>query len=80
MRRPDSLATSLLALARTLDGERPGWCSPTALATLRRGVELALDDARAVVAAEGVDGAPPVLGLGRRTIQRAREPGGPLAP
>lgn len=80
MRRPDSLATALLALARTLGEERPGWCAPEDLDALRAGAERVLAAARAVVAREGVDGAPAILGLGRRTIQRAREPGGPLAP
>lgn len=80
MRRPDSLATVALAAARVLDGERPQWLSVGAWEGLRAALAPVLDDARAVVAAEGVDGAPPVLGLGRRTIQRAREPGGPLAP
>lgn len=80
MRRPDSLATVALAAARVLDGERPQWLSVEAWEGLRGATRAVLDEARSVVSAEGVDGAPPVLGLGRRTIQRAREPGGPLAP
>ena len=80
MRPPDTAASAALTLARVLDGERPAWVSVEAWEGLRAALAPLLDDARAVVAVEGVRGAGAVLGVGTSTVVRARRDGGPLAP
>jgi hypothetical protein len=80
VRPAETPATVVLTLSRVLDGERPSWASREAWEGLRVALGPLLDDARAVVAAEGVRGAGAILGVGTSTVVRARRDGGPLAP
>lgn len=80
MRPAETAASVALTLSRVLDGERPAWASVEAWEGLRVALGPLLDDARAVVAAEGVRGAGAILGVGTSTVVRARRDGGPLAP
>ena len=79
MRPQESPASAALTLARVLDGERPAWASPAAWEGLRSALAPLLADARAVVAAEGVEDGAVRLGVSRATVIRARR-AGPLAP
>lgn len=78
MRPSETAASAALTLARVLDGERPAWASPAAWEGLRSALAPLLADARAVVAAEGVEDGAAALGVSRATVIRARR--GPLAP
>ena len=79
MRRPASIATLALDLARTLANARPSWVRVETWEALRGASAAILADVRAVVAVEGVRGSAAVLGVHVATVVRARSSGA-LAP